>query len=538
MTADRMPTREIMVNWMGDGTFTGAHDDLTARTISNTLHVQYGRDTARPLGEPMLSSAGWDALNVDRLLAPEYAGSDLYGLIEPGKPTRIRMTAGAVTDYDADLDYDETVTFYDGAEILPVHAGILETPTHHPGLGQTSVSLSALGRLSSLRGVNISMPIAGPVRVDTAIDAILTAVGWPGELRDLAVADTTLEWFWMESEDVFEKLVQLQHSEGAPSLIWEGPDGVLHFENRNYRTQAVRSLTPQVLFSDHTSADVTYDDPIDYDADVFYEGAPRFFHSGVEYVQPFEDVRNKITQKIATRILNGVTHIWEYGQPLGLSPSESKTITVLTDDPVVGFATLQDGDDYTVTAGALAGAPTITNIYGRRCDLTYTAGPSGALVVGVTTDGPRLRASILPVVGQTEVTNTVDTSASITKYGGIAHIPRTLELQALPEINPATGVTLCDAAATYYADQRPIIRVRIVNITFEHAVHQLLRRPSDRITVVSTPLGLAGDFHIEQIEHRLIPEGLETIFICERALSEAGAGLWDDATWDDGVWGR
>jgi hypothetical protein len=98
----RTTTPEYAVSWDGTAAFTGTYDILAGRVLNNTLAIQYGRDSAKPLGESLIPTATWVAWNADRLLSPEWAGSPLYQLILPGKPTRVSFFVGSdVTDYDS-----------------------------------------------------------------------------------------------------------------------------------------------------------------------------------------------------------------------------------------------------------------------------------------------------------------------------------------------------------------------------------------------------------------------------------------------------
>ena len=534
--ARRVPDVQVAVSWTWtvDDPFGGDYDILDHRLISNTLTWQYGRDVARPLGEPLTPTASWECMNDDRILSPEWAGSPLYQVLRPGRPTRIQafLAEGEFYDlqsirYDADIDYDTDIDYDDGATPVMLHAGVLEQPEWTTALGSPTVTMTSSGHLARLARTKIRTPLYSSKRVDEAITIVLDTVEWPSALRDLALADTTLDWFWVHDETAFEVLVRLQHTEGVPSLIWEGPDGVLHFEHRNYRTNTTRSNTAQAAFVDtHAGAtDVT----------------PTLTHAGIGYRLPFSDIYNLVTCPVVRRERQAVQQVWEFGGPLVLGANETRIVTAVLSDPADGVVALGIGTDYAIGAGGLVAGPTIIESQAQTIRFTLTAGAGGCTVNGVTSDGPQIRATPVTVIWENTAENTIDTSASIAKYDPIANQPIPLELQAYPEIPFSTGEALCDAAAALYMEARPIVALRVLSADSDHLDNQLARRPSDRILVVGTPLGLEGDMHVEQIALRLIPEGVEAILTCERALNQPGAAVWDDpeSVWDgvDTLWG-
>lgn len=532
----RTPDLQVSVSWFWTEAdpFGSTYDILDGRLISNTLTLQYGRDVARPLGEPLTPTADWSCRNDDRILSPEWAGSPLYQVLRPGRPTRVRAFLASAEDYalssisyDADVDYDADIDYAAGMIPAALHAGVLEQPEWTTALGNPTVTMTSSGALGRLAKAKIRTPLYANKRIDEAIVLVLNEVGWPAALRDIPFADTTLDWFWVNDETAFEVLVRLQHSEGVPSLIWEGPDGILHFEPRNYRTNTARSNTAQVAYVD------TYAGTTDV--------TPTLTHAGMSYRLPFVDVYNLVTCPVVRRVRQALQQVWEFGGPLILGSNETRIITATLDEPADGAVAMAVGTDYAIGAGGLVAGPTYVETQAQTIRFTLTAGAGGCTVNGVTSNGPQIRATPVVVTWQDTAENSVDTSASIARYDPIANQPIPLELQAYPEIPPATAEALCDAAVAFYMDARPIVALRVLNADTDHLADQIARRPSDRIRAVSTPLGLDGDMHIEQIALRLIPEGVETILTCQRALNQPGAAVWDDpaSVWDDPdtLWG-
>jgi hypothetical protein len=186
----RTTTPEYAVSWDGTAAFTGTYDILAGRVLNNTLAIQYGRDSAKPLGESLIPTATWVAWNADRLLSPEWAGSPLYQLILPGKPTRVSFFVGSdVTDYDAaTVDYDAPL-WYDEHSAVELHHGLLDKPSYDPTPGHVGRDHDERRQPVAASGrAIISTPLYQNVRTDQAITIVLDAVGWPLDHRDLALA--------------------------------------------------------------------------------------------------------------------------------------------------------------------------------------------------------------------------------------------------------------------------------------------------------------------------------------------------------------
>jgi hypothetical protein len=528
----RTTTPEYAVSWDGTAAFTGTYDVLDGRVLNDTLAIQYGRDSAKPLGESLIPTATWVAWNADRLLSPEWAGSPLYQLILPGKPTRVRFFVGSdVTDYDAaTVDYDDPL-WYDEHAAVELHHGLLDKPSYDPSLGMSVVTMTSVGNLSRLSrpGAVISLPLAQNVRVDQAITLVLDEVGWPLDHRDLALADTLLDWFWVEQESALEVLARLQHTEGSPSLIYESCDGILHFENRNYRSITARSTTSNVYVSDGSS--------VPNPGTVIY-------HSGIAYDQPFEDVCNEAVAPIVRRVRQSLQKVWEYGGPLVLAPGVSKLVTATLDEPTDGFVGLTSTVDWTISGPGSLDAVAFEDIHAKSIGIRFLS-VGGCTVVGVTSNGPQLRGTPCPVVSEAKVSNSIDTTASIAKYDPFRNKPQSQTLQNYPEISEALGTAICDAMVTLSSEVRSVIRLRVLNPDLQHAMQQVARRPSDRISVISLPLGVQSDYWVEAVEYRFVPEGVETVFTCSWAAVSGGppvvgAAIWDSGVWDDAaaLWGN
>lgn len=529
---DREPTIHVEIDWLDDGSYAHPMSELRDRLIQATLSVQRGRDSARPLAGPMVAAGSCGVHNQDRLLSPEFAGSPVYQLVEPGRAYRFSLDVGGPLEYDAPIWYDEEV-FYDGASNLRLLTGFLEEPSYESGLGPHVTTLACIGQLSRLRGgTPISTPLYENIRTDQALGYLLDAAGWPAALRRISFGDSTLELWWLAEADPFSAAVELLAAEGVPSALYEAADGAFVFENRNYRTTVSRSTTVRHTYSDRVTSAIAYDANIAYDAPVFYDAGAQLTHGVLSYAPAFADVRNQAIYAVSRRAIQSLQKVWEYGQSLTLGASESRLITVVLSDPCTAAVAPTAGGatpDYTLASGALASVPTLEAVNAQRIGIRFIAGLAGAVVNGVTSNGPQLRARPWTEMSRETVTNSVDASSSIARTKGA----RVVQINGTSTINPAYAQAVCNAAVNYYKDHRPIVEMPFENIDSVHLAAQVTTEISDRVAIVSEQLGMTSgtELWVEQIRQQRQPAKLVTTLVCSRVDRRAGGGRWNEALW-------
>lgn len=543
MTMDfegREPVMTVDVSFDGSGAFDDAIDALRDRLIESTLFVSTGRDEAIPGGRPKTPEFGWQSHNEDRALSNFLASSPRYRLMRPGKPARVTMSAGS-TGWDDRAAWDGP-WFWEGNATITVGTGPIKTPRQSSALGNKIVDFTASGRSARFIDTKISTTLRQDIRVDQAITVILDAVGWPAADRELAIADTTLTFWWLDDEEPLSALIALLDTEGIPSAMYERGDGVFVFQNRNWRTTAYRSVnTRAVFFDNRITGSVEWDDNVEWDGTWPYgDVVAALYESGIEDDPLYDEIFNAATMTVKRRVVQSAKKVWEYGESLVLSASEVRDVPFTTSDPCSSFTSLSSGTDYTVSAGSLATTPTFPSTNAQRGVIRFTAGAGGATVIGVTSNGPQLRATPAEVVREIPVANLIDASEAIAENDGIV---RTYPITARQEIAQATGEALCDAAVAHHQHQRSRIQLTVRNIDKLHLIRQLTLEVSDRITVKSTQLGYGiseelGDFWVEQKSLRREPAELVCTLACQQILPEAGGALWDEGLWDSGVWAR
>lgn len=496
----------VQIDWFADGDFTDPIDNVSDDVLARGgLTVEYGRDTARSTAPPMIGASDCLLNNEHRGYSPENPATERYQFIKPGRPYRVQVAFGEDRiPYRSHILY-RSHTLYRSVPIVPLFLGQTSRFEQHPEIGDRSVAVAALGAIARLQRTVISVDKKGSTRTDTAIGHVLDAAGWPASLRDLAVGDAVMLHWWVDERSAWDVMVELIATEGAGSLIYEDPDGVLHFQNRNYRTVASRSTTSQMTFHDGT-------------------GATGYPYQTLRYDPRWEDVVTRVTADMIQRehLASGV--VWEFGTDLVLGSSEVRTIWARPQNPFDTAITPVLTTDYTVAGGTVSMA------------LNWTAGASVAITVTVTSGTPtvsglQLRASAWAEVGKTvivaEQTPDVESDA------------KTLKLAVWPELEPSHAQAICDSYLARYGSSLPIIELTARAEDDVMLQDLLTLRSSDRVTIVNAHLGISTDFWIERIKHTIGGGARHdlTLFLETCSAVGSGGGLWDDGLWDSAIWG-
>jgi len=534
----------VQVSWSGSGAYDGPLDDVTARVAADTgLAITLGKDSARTLDPPQVASCDFELYNDDGRYSQYRADSPLYQLVVPGRPVRLVVTHGVADAYRADDPY-RADDAYRGAAVYNVGAFAIDDISQQTAYGARRVTLNCLGVEQLLTAGTVTVGLMTAPRVDQCITALLDAVGWPSGARSIAVADTTLSYWWCDDRTPWDALVELLRSEG-PGAIWID-NGVFHFENRNYRTTTTRSTTSRATFFDvgeSGSSVAAYREDDAYRTDDTYRGATSgLWFTEFSYDPGYKNLRNRCTYAIKTRQLAALGVVWTYGATLALSGGASRTLIAHPNDPFSGAVTPVSGTDFTVSGGTVSVSLAASSGLVAFITLTATSGTP-------TVSGLQLRAQALTVIGETTVQNALDASASIAKYSPIpgANIPRVFSVEGWPEVAQAYAEAVCDSWVSRYMEPRPAVQITVENGDGDLVRQILDRTVSDRITLVERNSGLHGDVWVNSKRVEIGAAGgrrLLAVFGCELVENTVGS-VWDGATWDvtdgtlpAGIWGR
>jgi hypothetical protein len=507
----------VQISLDGSGDYTGTNDDVTAYVaVAPGIQIDEGREGARALLPPKGPALSFELRNEQGLWSQENPGGPAYQQLLPGRPVRIVSAEADHRTYRSHTAYRAPVRYSPGgAYSITIASGAIDEIVQTTEPGQQRVAISNLGTLSTLLHQDVTVPIQTTIRTDEAIELLLDEIGWPSGLRDISIGDTTLTYWWCDERRPWDAILELLASEG-PCQFYQDAEGVLHFENRNYRAIATRSTVSQASYADVDTGGLWF--------------------TGLSYDPGFKSVHNRATYSTKRRTLGALAKVWEYGASLVLTANQSVTLIVRPTDPFQNAVTPAAATDYTVSAGSLS-AVTLSATSGLVAFLTITAGASGATVNGVTSTGIQLRAQPLSVLSETVAQNGVDASESITKYSPIpgVDIPRTLNVQGWPEIEPIGAQAVCDAWVNRYMEQHPQVSIMIRNADLDHLYEILNRQVSDRISLTDANTGISADVWIESKQIKISGAGgrtIECILGCELTSILTGA-IWDVSEWDD-----
>ncbi len=478
-----MPVVSVLLDYAKDGTID---DDVSSSVLvdnGGAIEIVRGRDRVRSLAPVRAADASFTLRNNDGAFDP---GSSL----KRGIPCLI--TANWLT-----VDY-------------PMFQGLVDSPLQrsHPRERQTDVICR--GTFERLIGKKISTALYQTIRTDVAMGHLLDAVGWPAGDRDLEVGQTTMDWWWLDDEDAFQAMRDLVNTEGPPALANEAPDGIFTFWNRHHVLTATRSTVVQQTFTD-------------------LGAAPNFLRP--DFDEPYDDglmnVVNVCTISQRERSADSLAVVWTGPATQIFGPDEVITFPAkdLGGNPFTAAVAPVGGTDYTVTAGSIASA-VLDRTSGASATITITAGAGGATITGL-----QLRAQPVTVDSETDLTNTLDTSASRT-----ANEIQTYPLRIRPEIPLAQARDLANSIVSFYQDGRPQYVLITPNMSTANITAALSLEINDLVRVIDDDIGIDMEGWVSQIKHKITLGRLWT----EIAIEESSADLyarWDIGRWDISVWG-
>lgn len=528
---------EVAVSWSGDGTFTGDHDIVTSDVRAEPgVAVDEGRDGAQTLSPPKVQAGSFTLRNERGVYSQDRADSPVYQRVIPGLPVQYQVRHGERRLYRSHTLYREHVP-YRGLAVFPLGRHVVDDIDPDTAIGNRQVSFSTLGYEVVLTRAIVSVAVMIAPRVDECVTALLDAVGWPADQRDISVSDTTLTYWWCDERHPWDALLELLASEG-PGTFYVDRAGVFHFESRNYRTITTRSTTSQATFFDRVFGNrMLYRSHNLYRAHRLYRGRTTgLYFTSFKANTGLRNIYNRATYATKRRTLGSLAAVWSYGVPFTLAASQTRTLIARPTDPFINAVSPALTTDYTVGGGTVS------------VTLGYTSGIVAFITVTATSGTPtvtglQLRAQSLSVVSETVVENSVDASASITKFSPIPGeaIPITYSVPGWPEIDPAFAEAVCDSWVTRYMVQRPGVTFTLENATPELVAQILTRMPSDRVTLQETNSGMTADVWINSLNLHVSGAGGRTVALVVGAerCEELAGGVWDFDVWDGAgaIWG-
>lgn len=539
----RIATYTPRIVW-GSGTSvdTSEYDDVSRYYLNSPGFVidGIGRDQAAAYAPPKSPAFDLTLSNHDQRFSP---GGVLQNYLGRGPAVTLDVEYGTDVLVDADdVTVDSLDHMVDGRASAAWFTGVASQMQQSiDRRGPATVAVSALGTMASL--LVDKRPVTTlyeSITTDEAVTAILDAVGWDADLREISSGSTTLLYWWLNGQTTaLDAINALLAAEGAGSCAYEDGAGVFHFEGRAFRETNRRSSEVQWTFFDGaTSSNAIVDDEtVTVDAtDVLVDGPlphPLYHIVPAQYTSNPDEVVKSVAATVNTRVASSVQKIGEFGTALTLTSNQVYDWVLTTQDPFKSAVTPADATDYTVSVGSLASVALLSTS-GQSVTVRWTAGGSGATILGVTSNGPQLRAVNLPVVSSQVVTSTTDTSTTAPRY----QPQDPLVLDAWPEVEPTQALDLVNSYALRYRRERRKIHFSVRNVDATHMHTILTMQISDRIRFVHTYAFLNIEAWVEQLGYVVAPGGgTVTLNVgCEQVF-DLGGGAFDSAQFDIDVFG-
>ena len=465
-----------------DGTFDGDEKVTSDVLARNHIVTTRGKDQIRELAPPRAGSCQFELDNT--------AGTyDVGTSFNEGQGVRLRATFAAV-------DYE-------------LFTGLVDDLRQNPNHDERSVTVGAIGPMSKLanrRG--ISTVLYANITTGTALGHLLDAAGWAGADRDIDAGQQTFAWWWLDdNETLFGAMNSLLATEGPGAAIYEDGTGKLVFRDRHARVTESRSIAIQTTFRG-TGTEPLHSEPI-------------------RYVSGTKDIINVATMTRKARSAAALGEIWALGETLVLAPSEARKFTVRQSDrtPFTAAVNPVEDTDFTVTTGTVSSS-TLDRSSGSSAVLTMTAGSGGATVTGLV-----VRGQSVSVDSTTDIENSFDASASITKHDK-RPLPTRVKIRS--EISLIDALALMDSYVAYFKDPRPTAEFTVIaNRHADAMVAWLKREVGDRVRLISTHSSIDFEAYVEQIRHDIHGAPLHvTTFGVEDATILGDPWIWDTSTWD------
>lgn len=468
--AGTMPLYTWGIDWAGNGTYSFAPGAIVAGSpsssvqtdligTSGTVFSSFGRDQSRQFSPAKMGTASFSLNNTKRTYSPENVNSPLWSNLDASRGmkgtvffngTNYGLFHGVINDYNVHADRDDrtsSFTFYDDQFLF--------------------------------QNTKVSTALYSGVRTGTAMQTLLTAVGWQGPV-DLDPGDSILPFWWLNQTPASQAISDLVKSEGPPAIAYVDPFGTFVFRSRHHRMLRTQSTTSQATF-----------------------GEPRMFDcaapavTGLPFTKPFtynhgsRDIVNSAQFSVSQRAQQpALSTVWSTTNIYSVPNGTTTTITVSGNDPFTGAVAPVAVTDYAVTG---AGTLTVTLDKTSGQTVTLTLSSAGG---DCTVNGIQLRAYSVPVIN-TVVVQWQDTDSI--KSHGQQDYPDTA-----PWASQYDAQAIAQAIVLRYAQKRPTILMRTIPSQNPTAFAQILGRAvSDRITVNNAEIGLAADFFIEHIEHTI-----------------------------------
>ena len=210
----------VLIDWDGDGMFDNFRSDVTADVLTIST-CKRGRDYSGHVYGRSIAGRFTARLRDDESLYDRFnSGSELEGLVTPGKSVRVMLTDHIGTE-------------------RVIWEGILDEvkPATTPG-GRRVVDLQALGSLSLLTQRNVNVPMRRGIPIGDAAEDILDAANVPAARRGNLTGDSRMAVWWVNDQNALTAIREVE--ETGLGFLKENQDGTIALEDRESRTSSSR----------------------------------------------------------------------------------------------------------------------------------------------------------------------------------------------------------------------------------------------------------------------------------------------------------
>lgn len=468
-----------------------ASDEDVTDWVLRGLVVERGRNQIKSLSPPFANDLQGVLNNASGRFSPDNTLSDLYPGVDVGRRIRYALISGAVT-----------------YEVLGGH---LDQIAPDPDWDRQQVGVAALSQLARLvRKDGFSSALHTGITTGAALALVFDLAGIAADRRAFDAGATVLDFFWVRpTDELFDLAIRLWASEGPGARLYDGADGLTTFTSRYAQLTEARSTTVQATYRD-TATEPYY---VAWEPDAGEQSVVN--QCAVAWVRRAIDAADAV--------------LWTFGSTVVLAPGEARPFRVVpaTADPIASVLDPVPGTDYALVAGGLASAA-FDRTSGPFVTWTPVAGPAGATLTDL-----QVRGRLAREAASGGVTHTLDTQASIDRYG-----PKSYMMPTIPEIDPAVLQDFCNAVVAQQQTPRPMRTIAVPLVTDGLIAGALAREVGDRVRIVNAREGFDRALFVESVRVAWPERGAPVAHLgCEAAvdtafwvLGDAAAGLLGETT--------
>lgn len=309
------------------------------------------------------------------------------------------------------------------------------------------------------------------------VNSLLDEIGWPATMRKIDTTAGTEYPKWWTDQSVLQIIYDLELI--ALGFFFINHLGYAVWEGRNTRVQ------------EHPTSEATFDDSDDA-IELGYDLDDQNIFNKIIAKAEYEETETIATEQTATDTIS-VTIKTDY--------FKYYTVALCPQDTVLSWGTPKvygkvDGEWQLVSPQD----PEVVSTSAHKMEVKFF--PYGSSIwYKITCDYTYSYWEYTDETTTVETEHTAEDADSIAKYGlrtKLLDLPFKLNAQGLAE-------SLVNSYLSYYKEPHAKVQLTIIGKTDELLTQILTRHVSDRITVISSALGLSADFYINKATH-LIPQ--------------------------------